>query len=126
MMIGPLPISRIVSMSFLRGTSAGPHELRELLEEIARVVRTGPRFRVVLHAERAEMLTPDALDVAVVQIQVRDDAALRKRVGVDGVVVVLTRDLDATRREVPHGMVAAVVAEAQLEGLRAEGEAHDL
>src|SRR6478609_8340941 len=115
MMIGPLPISRIVSMSFLRGTSAGPHELRELLEEIARVVRTGTRFRVVLHAERAEMIATDALDVAVVEVQVRDDASFRQGVGVDRVVVVLTRDLDPAVRQMPDGVVAAVVTEAQLE-----------
>ena len=69
-------------IALLSHGSAGPHELRELLEEIARVVRTGTRFRVVLHAERAEMFATDALDVAVVEVQVRDDAAVRMDLGI--------------------------------------------
>ena len=47
-------------------------------------------------------------------------------VGIDGVVVVLAGDLDAAGRLVAHGVVPAVVPEAQLERPRAEREAHDL
>src|SRR5258707_15440111 len=126
MMIGPLPMSRIVLRSSLRGTvcshrSARPHELRELLEEIARVVWTRTRFGVELDAECAEMLAAHAFDIAIVQVQVTDRTALRERGRVDRVVVVLTRDLDPTRRQVLHGVVATVVAEAELERPGAQG-----
>ena len=133
MTIGPLPISRIVSRSSLRGTSpsARLHALRRtsLGTDSARRAGIRTRFRggTPARCSRWRSFAADPFrDVAVVQVQVRDDASFRKRVGVDGVVVVLARDLDPAGREVPHRMVAAVVTEAQLERLRAEGEAHDL
>ena len=48
------------------------------------------------------------------------------RVELDGVVVVLARDLDAPGRLVAHGVVRAVVAERQLAGPGADGAAEDL
>jgi hypothetical protein len=54
----------------------GPHELGELLEQVAGVVGTGTGFGVVLHAERVEVRRAHTFDVAVVEIQVRDLATL--------------------------------------------------
>ena len=45
---------------------------------------------------------------------------------VDGEVVVLGADLNAAGRHVPDGVVAAVVAEGQLEGLASQSLAEDL
>jgi hypothetical protein len=59
---------------------------------------------------------------AVVEVDVCDLHAAGQRVGVDCEVVVLCRDLDAARGVVPDGVVAAVVAELQLEGLACRGK----
>src|SRR5437868_6808217 len=102
-------------MSSRRGMSRSSHEIGELLEQVTRVVRTGTRFRVVLHAERPQVGRGNAFDVAVVEVDVRDLDAVRQRVAVDRVVVVLARDLDAARRQMAHRMVAAVMPEPELE-----------
>ena len=49
-----------------------------------------------------------------------------QRVGVDGEVVVLAGDLDLAGRDVAHRVVAAVVAERQLEGVGADRPAEQL
>src|SRR5215813_2376966 len=56
-----------------------------------------------------------ALERVVIQIDVRElDFALLQRVGIDGEVVVVRRDLDLAALDALHWMIAAVVAEFQL------------
>ena len=50
----------------------------------------------------------------------------RQRIGIDGEAVVLGRDLDLVRGEVLHRVVAAAMAELQLERLPAQRQAEDL
>ena len=105
-----------------RGTTRPLHQGAELLEQIAGVVGTGPRLRVVLHAEGRDVATAQALDDAVVQVDVGDVGALDGPVD-DRVVVVLAGDLDRVRLQPPHRVVAAVVTELQLEGVAVERRA---
>ena len=85
-------------------------------------MRSGARFGVVLHAERAEVVGAHALEVSVVEVQVGNGGAGGQRLGIDRVVVVLAGDLDAAGREVAHRMIAAVMTEPQLERRGAERE----
>ena len=71
------------------------------------------------------MQGPEALDHAVVQVDVRR-LGVGNGAGRDGVVVVLARDLDHTGLEPLHGVVGAVVAEGQLVGRAAECPGQDL
>ena len=82
MTIGPLPMMRMVSRSvrfgtsrFQRGCLLG-HQGGEVVEQVAGVVRSGTRLRVVLHPERRRVEHPEALDDTVVEVHVRelDDA----------------------------------------------------
>src|SRR6266498_609025 len=126
--MGPLPMIRMLARSSRRGMrvlSRSGHELCELVEEIRGVVWAGPGLGVVLDAERGRVEHAETLDNAVVEVDVREGCAA-ERVEVDGVVVVLARDLDLAGGLVAHGMVGAVVAEAELEGAGAEREPEDL
>ena len=70
---------------------------------------------------------PQAFERLVVQIDVRQlDFALRQRIGIDGEVVVVRRDLDLAGRQLLYRMIAAVVSELQLVGLAAEREPDQL
>ena len=55
-----------------RPPAGGVDEVGELVEQVGRVVGARPRLGVVLHAERPQGLGPDALDHAVVQVDVGD------------------------------------------------------
>ena len=66
------------------------------------------------------------LDGPVVQARVRDLDAGRQRARLDGEAVVLRRDLDAARLEVLHRVIAAAVAELELERPSAERQREHL
>lgn len=83
--------------------------LPELGEEILRIVRTGTEFGMVLHGERGKRLVADALNRAVVEVDVRHFQAVRQLFAHHGEIVVLARDLHIARRE----MVATVVPELE-------------
>src|SRR3569623_438973 len=100
--------------------------LAEAREQVARVVRTGACLRVVLHAEDRLAGDGDAFIRVIEQVLVRDAHAGRQRALVDDEPVVLRRDLDLAGRLVEHRMIAAVMAEAELQRLRAEREPEDL
>src|SRR5436309_15310894 len=68
MTIGPGPITRIRWTSVRLGTR---HQLAELPEEMARVVRPGGGFGVVLDRERRHVQAAHALERPVVQVPVR-------------------------------------------------------
>src|SRR6202000_1186767 len=71
MTIGPDPITRTDLRSSRRGM-ATLHKAAELVEMVYRVVRPRGRLRVVLDAEGRVVKQPDALDDAVVQVDVAD------------------------------------------------------
>src|SRR5438045_1340518 len=84
------------------------HHLNKRVKEIGRIVRTGARFGMVLHAENRELAMTESLDGSIVEIDVRDNPAVRLQgLLIDREAVVLTGDFDAPRIEVLHGLIAA-------------------
>src|SRR3954468_18717524 len=139
MTIGPEPRMRIFSMSSLRGMRGDL--LQEAVEEVEAVVRARPGLRVVLDRAARDVEERQALHRAVVEVEGRQlrvaEVGLPAHglVGVDGLLaarpedreaVVLRGDLDAAGLEVLDRMVAAPVAEGQLEGLQPHGAAQQL
>jgi hypothetical protein len=93
----------------------------EIGEERVGVVRAGGGLGVILDGENGQLLVAQALDSVVVQVDLGDDrAALLQRLGVGGEAVVLRRDRDLAGLEVLHRLVAAAVAELELESRAAE------
>ena len=91
----------------------GEHQLTELPEEVAGVVRTRRRLGVVLHGEGRRTKRPEALDHPVVEVDVRG-LGVGNGTGRHGVVVVLAGDLHEAGRQALYRMVGAVVPEGQL------------
>src|SRR5215467_10456330 len=117
MTIGPLPSTRILWRSSLRGNEA----LQELVEEAEAVVRPRPGLRVILHAARRHLERADALDRAVVEVDVgqldRADLGFDPLAGLarHREAVVLRGDGDPAGAHVLDRMVGAAVAERELE-----------
>src|SRR5260370_29359906 len=66
------------------------HQIRELREQVVRIVWARGGLRVVLHAEEGQFLVPHALVGVIVQIDVRDfHIARRKRFRVHAEAMVL-------------------------------------
>src|SRR3954462_13078531 len=139
MTIGPEPRMRIFSMSSRLGMRSDL--LQEAVEEVEAVVRAGGGLGVVLDRAAGDVEQRQALDGAVVEVQVRElrgaEVGLPAHglVGVDRLLasrpqdreaVVLRGDLDAAGLEVLDRMVAAAVAEGQLEGLQPDRAAQQL
>src|ERR687893_19256 len=110
MTIGPEPTTRIFWMSSLRGNE----RLQEAIEEMARVARAGAGLGVVLHGRAGHVAQHQALDRAVVEVQLLQlggaevGLPAHRLVGVDRALaagaehretVVLRGDLDAPRLE---------------------------
>ena len=71
------------------------HESMKVVEQVARVVRAGRRFRMILDAEERQRAVAHAFVGVVVQIDMRDfDVARRKRIGIDAEAMILRGDLD--------------------------------
>ena len=83
-------------------------------------------FGVVLDAEYGQCFVPQAGNRVVVQVYVRYFDVGGKRVGVDGEAVVVRGDLYTAGLQVLDRLVAAAVAELQLECLGAECLAYQL
>src|SRR6185295_9166302 len=81
---------------------------------------------MVLHRKCRLVLDDEALDGAVVEVDVRDFRAVAEGIWIDGEAVVLRGDLYLAGGEVLHWLIAAVMAELELVGAAAEGEAQDL
>src|SRR3954453_8069276 len=129
MTIGPEPRMRMRWRSSRRGIDA----LQETIEEVEAVVRAGPRLGVVLDGAARHVEQLEALDGAVIEVDVAELRApevglpLDRLVGVDrlravgpqhGEAVVLRGDLDLAGRQVLDRVVAAAVAERELERLQ--------
>ena len=108
------------------GGSARGEEDAKAVEERGGVVRAGAGLGVVLDGEGREGLVAEALDGAVVEVDVRDLELRRERVREDREVVVLRGDLHLARRQLLHRMVAPVVPEREPPRLRAAGEREQL
>src|SRR4051794_31483857 len=116
-------------------------ECEEAVEEMAGVVRAGAGLRVVLDGGAGDVAQDQALDRAVVEVQLRElgDAEvgvpadrlvaldLRLAAGADdGEAVVLGGDVDPPRLQVLDRVVGAAMAEGELVGLKADGAAEQL
>src|SRR6476619_3635707 len=122
MTIGPAPRMRILCRSSLRGTDG----LQETVELVERVVGSRPRLRVVLDRRALDLEQLEALDRAVVEVDVGQRR--RAEVGLPAhrlaglhapaavrrahrEAVVLRRDLDLPRPQVLDRVIAAAMAE---------------
>src|SRR5919112_6031945 len=123
MTIGPEPSTRIL----WRSSRLGMRRLDladELVEQPERVVRPRSRLRVVLHAAGGHVEQADALDRAVVEVHVRElglaEVGLQPLPGLTAhrEAVVLRGDRDPARAQVLDRVVAATVAERELERLQ--------
>src|SRR5215218_9186748 len=110
----------VVAARHLRGA------LHELVEEVAGVAGAGARFRMVLDAPGAQLSALDALDGAVVEVTVGQLYAVGQRLFAHGEAVVLARDLDPPRLQIPHRVVGTVVPEGHLVRLAVQGESEEL
>src|SRR4051794_6122435 len=137
MTIGPEPRMRIRWMSSRRGIDA----LQESIEQVEAVVRAGAGLGVVLDRAARNVEQLEALDRAVVEVHMAELGGAEVGVPADGLVgldrlravraedgkaVVLRGDLDLAGGQVLDRVVAAAVAEGQLEGLQADRAAEQL
>ena len=102
------------------------HHLCKTVEQIVDVVRAGAGLGVALETERGAIGAGKALQAPVKKRHVRDTGRCGQGLHIDGEAVILARDHDASRLEILHGMVRAVMPEFHLEGLRAACEAQQL
>src|SRR5262245_8986616 len=128
--MGPEPMTRTFRMSargmqqFLSpdGTQPGrlpapvapfSHRSDELPEEIGRVAGARRRFGMVLHGKDGELRVAESFVRAVVQVYVRLLEPVTAARQVNDEAVILAGDLDAPRLQSAHGMIGAVMPEAQ-------------
>jgi len=98
------------------------HQLHKLTEEVIAVVRTGGRFRMVLHTENGQFTVAKAFIRSIVEIDVGDfNLRLVEGIRVDRKPVILRRNLDFVCQQILHGMVCPPVTELQLERLPSQG-----
>src|SRR5690606_14936096 len=100
--------------------------VEEAVEERRRLVRPGCRLRVVLGREDRLALDGEPLERAVVQVQVGRPDAGGQALRIDREAVVLAGDRDLAGDQVLDRLIAAVVAELQLEGAPAQREPEEL
>src|SRR6266853_6418140 len=93
----------------------------ELGKERRRIVRARRSFRVILHAKHRFGFVAQALDGLVVKVDALHCNVHRQRLGVHCESVVLRGNLYSSRAEVLDRLIAAAMAEFELEGLSAEG-----
>src|SRR6266481_2419236 len=136
MMIGPDPMTS----TDLRSSRLGMpslHQLAELSEQAGRVVRSGRGLRVVLDAESRRVQQPQALDHAVVEVDVGDlgwpEVGVEDSAGLpgpggqrDGEAMIVAGDLHPAGAQVLHRLVHPAVAETKLVGAEAERPAAHL
>ena len=88
------------------------HRVGELREEIARIVRAGGGFGVVLDAEQGHVFVAHAFVGVVVEVDVGDfDVARGQRFRIDAEAVILGGDFHFFGEQVLNGMIRAVMAE---------------
>src|ERR1700675_3556707 len=103
------------------------HQVHEALKQVAGVVGAGGSFRMILHREDREARMSHPLYGSVIEVDVCElDVFVRDAGNVHGKAVVLRGDLDLPGCQVFDGLVAAMVAKLELEGLAPKSEAQDL
>src|ERR1700723_62647 len=95
-------------------------------EQVARIMRSRRRLRMVLHGKKWHSRSLQTLDGVVVQIEMRQYRASLQRFVVDREAVVLRRDLDPPRAEIHHRMICAMMPEIEFVGLAAERQPQQL
>lgn len=65
------------------------HHVNKFAEQIVTVMRTCRCFRVILDSKGRVFFVPNAFDCIVVEIEVCDFHAIRKRIGIDCEAVIL-------------------------------------
>jgi len=84
-------------------------------------MRPGRGFRVILDAEQRQVPVPQSFQSRVIQIYVREfDLTVWQRVWIDGKIMVVRRDFNLASGQLLHGMVPAMMAKLQFEGLATE------
>src|SRR3954453_19338953 len=89
-------------------------------------MRPGRGLGMILHTENSFLFVPNSLDSLVVQVDPVHADLRRQRCGIDGETVILRGDFDAAGLEVLHRLIAAPMAELQLERFAAKRLAQDL
>ena len=103
------------------------HEFDEIIEEVMRVVRSGRRFRVILHAEYRMAAVTKTFQGVIVQVHVRDlDVGWIERILVHGEPVVVRCDFNSLAHLVENRVVRAAMPELELVGLAAECQPQEL
>src|SRR5437588_656817 len=131
--MGPEPITIAVLTSSRLGIAPPPcRGLRpldlhdEVPEDVLVVPGPRPGLRMVLDGEDRQLAVGHALDRAIVQVDMGHLELRREGIRIDREAVVLRGDVDAAGAQVLDGLVAAAVAELQLERLSSEGEREQL
>src|SRR4051794_38651196 len=119
----------------------GMGKLEEGVEEVAGIVRARAGLGVVLDGRGGDVLEHQALDRAVVEVEMGELGDAEVGLPVDRLVrlyprlsarsldreaVVLRGDVDPPRRQLLDRVVGAAVAEGELEGLQADRTAEQL
>src|SRR5439155_11846234 len=109
---------------FIRRTtllrSMSLNQRAEFIEQRGRVMRTGRRFRMILHAEDRPGFVPHAFDGLVVQVDAIDRNPGRQRGGIDRKAVVLRGDFNFAGLQILHRLVRTAMSESQFECLAAK------
>lgn len=100
--------------------------LDELIEQVRRIVRAGPGFRVILNRVDWQAPMSEAFNRVVVQVDVGHFTIRRERVGIDSEAVILRSDLDAPGSQVFHGLIPAVMAEGEFVSPATKRKPHQL
>ena len=88
------------------------HQIGELGEQIVRIVGAGRGFRMVLHAEKRQLLVAKAFVGVVVQIDVCNlDVFGGEGVGIHSESMILGGDFHLFGEEILNGMIRAMMTE---------------
>src|SRR5260221_2758706 len=101
-------------------------ERTELGEQRRGIMRAGRGFRMILHGEHRLGLVPHAFDGLVVQVDAVHDNVGRQTGHVHRIAVILRGDLHLAGFQTFHRLVAAAMAELELESFTAERLAKNL
>ena len=108
--------------SVARAPYSPTQKLKKLIEQRARIVRTGAGLGVVLHAEHFGRFRPqDPHKCWSFKEECVTATLCGQALGIDGEGVVLRGDVHLFRTHVLHGMVRPVVSELELIGSAAQG-----
>ena len=91
-----------------------------------RIVRAGRGFGVILDRNDGQRFVTHAFNALVVEVYVRNFNFGRERVSFYRKAVIVRSDFHVAVAKVLHGLIAAAMAEHQLESVSAKGAAEQL